>query len=48
MGSITFSRTIDGTTYTRTYHQQPGESDADFEARALRLWGEFLERIGGG
>jgi hypothetical protein len=46
MGSITFSRTIDGTTYTRTYHQQPGESDADFEARALRLWNEFLARIG--
>jgi len=46
MGSITFSRTIDGTTYTRTYHQQPGESDADFEVRALRQWAEFLARIG--
>ena len=46
MGSITFSRTIDGTTYTRTYHQQPGETDAEFEIRALRLWNEFLARIG--
>ena len=46
MGIITFSRTINGTTYTRTYYQQPGESDADFEARALRLWSDFLARIG--
>lgn len=47
MGTLTFSTTINGVTYTRTYVQQEGESDADFETRALRLWGEFLARIGG-
>lgn len=46
MGSITFSTTINGVTYTRTYHQQQGETDAEFETRALRLWNEFLARIG--
>lgn len=47
MGTLTFSTTINGVTYTRTYVQQEGESDADFEMRALRLWSEFLARIGG-
>jgi hypothetical protein len=46
MGSITFTTTINGTTYSRTYVQHEGESDADFEARALAAWAEFLARIG--
>lgn len=48
VGSATFTTTINGVTYTRTYVQQQGESDADFEVRALRLWNEYLARITGG
>lgn len=47
MGSLTFTTTINGTTYSRTYVQQQGETDAEFEARALRAWAAFLETIGG-
>lgn len=48
VGSATFTTTINGVTYTRTYVQQQGESDADFEVRALRLWNEYLARINAG
>lgn len=48
VGSATFTTTINGVTYTRTYVQQQGESDADFEVRELRLWNEYLARINAG
>jgi hypothetical protein len=45
MGTLTFTTTINGTTYSRTYVQQQGESDADFEARAVAAWNAFLRTI---
>ncbi len=48
MNTLTFSKTLaDGTVVTYTATQRPGETLAEFAARARREWAEICEGLGG-
>lgn len=46
VSTITYSKTVNSTTYTRTYTRNEGESETDFDARAKALWTKFCETNG--
>ena len=47
MSTITRTKyTLDGVVHTQSWTQGPGESNADFRARAAREWAAYCAEIG--